>query len=195
MLNWWLRRLRRDDGAAAVEFALLLPVFVMLVFGVLTGGIMLWKFIDVTQAARDASRYGSTLQIRLDPTDTNPADGLLESDWLAKVQDVAVRQAGWDPSQTPLVDNGYVCVAYVQGTATGSGTIPTMSSWTGNTPAGGAPASDQPCLSASDDPRTDDRVQVVIDRESDFNAIFFHFTPTLHSRTVIVYERPSSAAS
>src|SRR2546421_221659 len=105
VLGWWTRRLRRDEGAAAVEFALLVPLFVMLVFGALT----------------------------------------------------------------------------------------TQSTWTGTPPSGGAPAASSPCLSSTADPRSDDRVEVVIGRTTDFDAVFFHWTPRLTSRTVIVYERPSKA--
>ncbi len=44
-----------DAGAAAVEFALLLPLFIMLVFGIISGGFTFDRWISVTQSAREAS--------------------------------------------------------------------------------------------------------------------------------------------
>ena len=51
---------RRDDesGAAAVEFALVLPVFVMVVFGIIAFGIVFAQQLALGNSARQASRYG-----------------------------------------------------------------------------------------------------------------------------------------
>lgn len=49
--------LRRDEnGASAVEFALLAPVFLMLLFGVLQAGVWLQNYNAVRSATVDASR-------------------------------------------------------------------------------------------------------------------------------------------
>ena len=47
---------RRDRGAAAVEFALVLPVLVVIVFGIIDFGRMLNAKIVLTQAAREGAR-------------------------------------------------------------------------------------------------------------------------------------------
>ncbi|GAA3228522.1 TadE/TadG family type IV pilus assembly protein [Actinocorallia longicatena] len=47
---------RRDGGAAAVEFALLLPLIVALLFGMIDLGVLLNTKITVTEAARQAIR-------------------------------------------------------------------------------------------------------------------------------------------
>ncbi|GAA1735467.1 hypothetical protein GCM10009681_02340 [Luedemannella helvata] len=47
---------RRDRGAAAVEFALVLPVLLILVFGIIDFGRMLNAKITLTQAAREGAR-------------------------------------------------------------------------------------------------------------------------------------------
>jgi Flp pilus assembly protein TadG len=53
------RRRSRDDGASLVEFALILPVFAMLLFGFIDFGLIFGGFItlraDVNAGARDAS--------------------------------------------------------------------------------------------------------------------------------------------
>src|SRR5262245_38889036 len=47
---------RRDHGAAAVEMALLLPLLLLLVFGIIDFGRMLNAQITVTEAAREGAR-------------------------------------------------------------------------------------------------------------------------------------------
>jgi Flp pilus assembly protein TadG len=49
----------RDRGAAAVEFALLLPVLLMLVFGIVDFGRALNAQITLTQAAREGARLAA----------------------------------------------------------------------------------------------------------------------------------------
>lgn len=50
------RNAPRDRGAAAVEFALLLPVLLLLIFGVIDFGRALNAQITLTQAAREGAR-------------------------------------------------------------------------------------------------------------------------------------------
>jgi Flp pilus assembly protein TadG len=49
----------RDRGAAAVEFALLLPVLILLLFGIVEFGRALNAQITITQAAREGARLAS----------------------------------------------------------------------------------------------------------------------------------------
>jgi Flp pilus assembly protein TadG len=50
---------RRDRGAAAVEFALLLPLLLLLVFGIIDFGRALNAQITLTQAAREGARLAA----------------------------------------------------------------------------------------------------------------------------------------
>jgi Flp pilus assembly protein TadG len=50
---------REDRGAAAVEFALLLPVLLFLVFGIIDFGRALNAQITLTQAAREGARMAA----------------------------------------------------------------------------------------------------------------------------------------
>ncbi|ALX05631.1 MULTISPECIES: TadE/TadG family type IV pilus assembly protein [Aeromicrobium] len=47
---------RREDGAAAVEFALVLPIFVALLFGIISYGWMLSYRQGISQAAAEGAR-------------------------------------------------------------------------------------------------------------------------------------------
>jgi hypothetical protein len=51
-----LPRRGREDGAAAVEFALVLPVLMLLIFGIIDFGRMLNAKITITEAAREGAR-------------------------------------------------------------------------------------------------------------------------------------------
>ena len=53
------RSVLRDRGAAAVEFALLLPVLLLLVFGIIDFGRALNAQITLTQAAREGARLAA----------------------------------------------------------------------------------------------------------------------------------------
>ena len=52
-------RLKKEKGAAAVEFALLLPLLVVIVFGITTFGFVYKEYIALTHAARDGVRLAA----------------------------------------------------------------------------------------------------------------------------------------
>lgn len=53
-----MRRLWRHRGAgAAIEFAILVPVFVALLLGILEGGRMMWVRNSIQSATEQAARY------------------------------------------------------------------------------------------------------------------------------------------
>lgn len=54
-----MRRLRREEGAAAVEFALISVVLLTLVFGMIEFGIAYSKANVYTGAAREGARYAA----------------------------------------------------------------------------------------------------------------------------------------
>ncbi|NUT37963.1 MAG: pilus assembly protein [Hamadaea sp.] len=53
------RRSHRDGGAAAVEFALVLPLLLLIVFGIIDFGRLLNAQIKTTEAAREGARAAS----------------------------------------------------------------------------------------------------------------------------------------
>src|SRR5688500_18036442 len=52
---------RDERGASLVEFALILPVFMMLLLGMFTGGMAYNRRLTITSAAREGGRYAATL--------------------------------------------------------------------------------------------------------------------------------------
>ena len=54
------RRVRDESGAVAVEFALILPILVMLLLGVTTAGLTYSDHLAITNAAREGGRQSTT---------------------------------------------------------------------------------------------------------------------------------------
>ena len=52
---------RNEDGAVAVEFALVVPVFLMMVFGIVDLGRAYYTLNYLVSAAREGARYASML--------------------------------------------------------------------------------------------------------------------------------------
>jgi Flp pilus assembly protein TadG len=51
-----LARLRREDGQALVEFAIVVPLLLMLVTGIIQFGLVFNKYITITDAARNGAQ-------------------------------------------------------------------------------------------------------------------------------------------
>lgn len=52
------RRIRREDGAEVVEFALTLPLLLLIVLGIIEFGFVFREYEIVTNAAREGARIG-----------------------------------------------------------------------------------------------------------------------------------------
>lgn len=63
------RRFRSDDGAAAVEFALVLPILVLILFGIIDYGLYFSNSFGVRGGAQDAARQGSVANFNPYPTE------------------------------------------------------------------------------------------------------------------------------
>ncbi|HEU0243983.1 MAG TPA: TadE family protein [Candidatus Limnocylindrales bacterium] len=51
----------RDRGQALVEFALVVPVFMLMLAGMIQLGVILWASNTLNQVTRDTGRYAATL--------------------------------------------------------------------------------------------------------------------------------------
>ena len=58
-------RFRREDGAAAVEFALIVGVLVMLIFGMLQFGLAFFEIQNLRAAAREGARFAAVGNVPL----------------------------------------------------------------------------------------------------------------------------------
>jgi Flp pilus assembly protein TadG len=88
-----------EDGAAAVEFALVLPVLAMLLLGLITSGIAFGHAIGLANAVREGSRFGATAT----PSGATPYTG---AQWTAWANDVNSRTRAMqmdDPSHESTV--------------------------------------------------------------------------------------------
>lgn len=158
-------RARGEGGAAAIEFALVFPIFVMLTFGMISAGFAFFYNIQIAQAARDAARFGSTL----------PMEGEVE-DRLAQVAAVAAEQNGWSlPDE--FDDDGVVCAAYIEGSNATRRQYP------------GGTVEAEKCFPDDDATSPDPRVQVLVSRDSEINGVLFSWDLDLRSTTVIPWER------
>lgn len=54
-----LKILSREKGTSAVEFAIILPILVMLVFGIIQFGLVFNNYIALTHAAREGARLAA----------------------------------------------------------------------------------------------------------------------------------------
>ena len=153
------RRCRQDDGAALVEFALVFPLLVFLLFGIFGAGMVLNRRLSVTQAAREGARYGATVAAD-QCTPTSNCSGL---NWAQLVQAVsAERSAG-------AVDTSKICVALVSG----PGSAP-VAIGTSFTTAGGT----SPCY-VDNSADTGKRVQVTIQVQDKIDAAVLSVPVTL----------------
>ena len=81
------RNQKKNIGQGLVEFALTLPILLLLLFGVIEFGRMIFIFSSVTAAVREAVRFGSA-------TGINPSAGVEYYRDCAGIRDAAVRLGG-----------------------------------------------------------------------------------------------------
>jgi Flp pilus assembly protein TadG len=165
---------RSDVGASAVEFALLFPIFMVLAMGTIAAGTAFSKQITVTQAAREASRYGATYDM------TSPSVGI--NTWLADVASATMTAAG--NQSDPLGGYDYYCVAYV--VTTPAGTVDASKSkhlqMGGSPTAGACPSATAPTITSTD------FVQVALTRNTQFFVLFANPNLRLDSVSLTPYE-------
>lgn len=166
-------RLRNEQGAQLVEFALVLPLLLTLLLGIITGGVAFSRSIAVDNAAREASRYAATLPVEID-MDT----------WLNDVANVAIRSATGD------MDTGEqgreICVAYVY--PDGSDPDDQTTRITIDTTGVRVVTVGSTCYGDSR-PNSERRVQVLLERESDLLLALWDRTLTLEGESTVRFER------
>lgn len=165
--RWWrvpaAHRRRGERGAALVEFAVILPVLLMLVFGMLSGGLVMNRRMEVTQASREGARYGATVSF----DQCTPTTACSGRTWAQQVQSVAVSRSDG------AVTARDVCVALVEG----PGSAPVALSSAHTTKGGTAPCyADQ----SADAGR---RVQVVITFTDSIEAVIMNIPVSVTARS------------
>jgi len=71
------KKLRSESGASAVEFALLLPVLMMILFGIIEFGLALYRQAILTNASREGARLGIVQSVP--PITTGQIDATIDN--------------------------------------------------------------------------------------------------------------------
>jgi Flp pilus assembly protein TadG len=103
-----LRRARRADGQALVEFAMVLPLLALLLFAVIQFGIVYNNYISLTDAVRAGARKAAVSRQTLDPSGpvgvTKQAVIAAGSDITISAADVTVSTPdGWNAGEDVTV--------------------------------------------------------------------------------------------
>lgn len=158
----------RERGAAIVEFALILPLLSMMALGTLTAGVALDHKQEITNASREAARFGATV----DESECDTPSNCSGFNWAQLVQAIAVERSNG------AVASGAVCVALVDGP--GYAPVPVTSNHTTD-PSGQACFVDNSTDSAK-------RVQVKITKSEQMQAVLFNMNLNLSSRAIARFE-------
>jgi Flp pilus assembly protein TadG len=160
-----------------VELAIVLPVLVMLLLGIVSAGLAYNQKLSLTNGAREGARYGATYPVG--------TAGTLNA-WLDTIASAS----------TGAVDSGFgsgtpgrvTCVAYVY--PAGNGVTTNDQNARRQENGGSVTYSTGTNATCFDDGRisTERRVQVVLQRSSSINAGFVKIPLTLTARGVARYE-------
>lgn len=101
-----MRRLQSDSGAAAVEFALVMPLLVLLIMGIVTFGRAYQTQAALAAAAREGVRV---MAVRNDPAAARAATEAVVTDLSPALSDaqVAISPASCSPASTVTVTTTY----------------------------------------------------------------------------------------
>jgi Flp pilus assembly protein TadG len=174
-----LAKADRDRGAALVEFAFTMPMLVMILLGILTGGLAYNQKLAVTNGVREGSRFGATLPVA--SSSCGSGSGSLDC-WLAQVANVA--ESGSEGNLSSSVSSRSICVAYVfpSGSSASDRTEKLVRTTGGDVITVGST-----CFSDGR-PNTERRVQVSGSRTGSIDLLFQTLTPTLSSDSVTKFE-------
>jgi Flp pilus assembly protein TadG len=93
---------RRERGAAAAEFAMILPLFFLMVMGSVDFGRAFWTKNTLANVAREATRYASVRSLRSqDPATLTKIKGVILGQSGPLDPDKMVVTASWTPTNNP----------------------------------------------------------------------------------------------
>jgi Flp pilus assembly protein TadG len=157
-------RCSRERGAVAVEFALVLPLLMALLVGIITAGLGYNNVLGVADGVREGARFGATT--------------LVGGSWGSTVKTQTIALTTLNVSGHPVVvSTNMVCAQLVKAPAT----VVSSSSCSLTTAAPATPAGvlDGTCL-----------VKVWAEIPVDINFVLLgHATPIVKRQSVALYER------
>ncbi len=163
-------------GAALVELAIVLPLIVMLIVGMVSAGIAYNHQLALTHSVREGGRYAATLPVTNFVLNPDPMKAWLNAVALEVLNDAT-------GSLGPGVPGYFICVAYVH--PAGS---PPLDQTTSRTDDAGIVTYDSSPCSVDGRPDKERRVQVAVARDTEFNVLLFSSTLTLDSEAVSRFE-------
>lgn len=164
------RRRHRESGAVAVEFALVLPVLVMLMFGIFTAGAAYSDHLSVTNAVRESARFGAAI------------DSTNGSTWADSVK-LRVQQVYMNGMGTLTADQ--ICVKLVDNSGVGVPGAAALGSSCGSEPANPASMSAGSCV-----------VKVWVEKPAEISVMMVPaFDFTIGARSVSFYGRETTECS
>jgi Flp pilus assembly protein TadG len=104
------KRLRDSDGQTLVEFALVLPLLAVLLFGVIQFGIVFNHYLDLTDAVRAGARKTAVSRQTSDPTGP---DGVATQAVVNSAGDITIDPnkvtitSSWQPGEDVTVQAAY----------------------------------------------------------------------------------------
>jgi Flp pilus assembly protein TadG len=154
---------------ALVEFALVLPVLMMLLVGIVSAGSTYNQQISLTQAVREGARYGAVV---------SPDQTFTSGTWAENVREMVRTRSAGELSST----KGTVCVSLVSGATatTYSGTHP-ASYYSTNSDGSPCDSTDTYSTTTNDDGT---RIQVSVSLPGKLDGGVFAITLNLHSSAV-----------
>jgi Flp pilus assembly protein TadG len=105
-MNQRRARDRAEGGAAAVEFALVVPLLLVLLFGMVTGGLAYSDHLGVTNAVREGARFGAAMPYQ----QTAPLTVITPGQWADSVR-TRVQQVYFNAGSNITTDQ--ICVKLV----------------------------------------------------------------------------------
>jgi Flp pilus assembly protein TadG len=167
-------RLRLDRGAAAVELALVLPLLVSLVLGMVTGGLSYSNAIGVQDAVRQGARFGAT---------ADASSATWASDVIAQV-----RATQFDDGTTAALSGTSVCVQLFKTPATVSKYLCSIGGKSGPTLTMSSSGTDAPAVPTTL-PAGACVVRVVAARKFTVNIVVSKWSGTMTRSATAAYER------
>lgn len=101
-------KVRTEQGAAVVEFAVILPLLLLLVFGIIEFGLLIYNKAMITNASREGARIGIVYRLDRSTADadiTNTVDNYL-SNYLITFGGTGVHTTQPNPSPTTSLTHG-----------------------------------------------------------------------------------------
>jgi Flp pilus assembly protein TadG len=118
------RHNRREEGQTMVEFALVMPVLLVVIFGIIQFGILYNDYISLTDATRIGARKAAVSRQTADPVGlATTAVRNAAADLDASELQIAVRATVWAPGADVTVETSYPYELDIMGIVVASGRL------------------------------------------------------------------------